>query len=272
MIAVKWTTYDDTEIDFFSVYRSIPGFVIPFPNALVAGNEFIFSATSPDIQKLVLTASDIDSFVTLVNTKGRGVEARKSYDETKVYIRATAQKNPRIKTFKCSALQSLGITPTIYAPAVTWEKVAEVLWEEGETSYQFDDEDGSYLDVYYVTSSIGVVESIPSIIMPVLPNNPSLCALEARFVDPQGKPVQNVMVRATLYVPERGGISISPVVQRSDVYGRVNLPLLQSQQYLLEIPAVGYNWVIDVPQEASANILSLPATVVQLFSPFGDPS
>lgn len=271
MISLEWSVFTDTAVDSFNVYRSIPGWILPFPNGLADGDRLIFSATSPDIQNILIPSSDIDTFVNTINTKARGLVATKSQDETKVYIRATAKKNAKLKTYNCSALKSMGIAPAIYAVGVEWELVDNVLYDQGTVDYLLNDPDGSIYDLYKATSVTGSQESVPSIIVPVIPDNPNLCVLEARFVDPVGKPVQNVMVRATLYVPEQGGIAVSPVVQNSDAYGRVSMPLLQNRQYLIEIPAIGYNWVVDIPEQGSANILSLPATLKHLFSPFGDP-
>lgn len=271
MIALEWSVFDDTEVDSFKVYRSVPGWVLPFPNGLADGDELIFSATSPDIQKIKFPSSDIDTFVNTLNAQARGLEARKSQDETKVYIRAIAKRNAKIKTYSCSALKSMDIAPQIYAVGVSWELVDTVMFDEEIETYLLNDPEGTIYDLYKAVSVSGMQESLPSIIVPVVPDNPHLCFLEARFVDPAGKPVQNVVVRATLYVPEQGGIAVSPVVQHSDAYGRVSLPLLQCRQYLMEIPAIGYNWVVDIPEQASANILSLPATLKHLFSPFGDP-
>jgi hypothetical protein len=72
------------------------------------------------------------------------------------------------------------------------------------------------------------------------------------------------------------GIESSTVSQQvtvfSDEFGRIGLPLIQGQLYLLQIPAIGYNGYIEVPAQASVNLADLAISLKPQFTPYGDPT
>lgn len=268
MNKLTWYNYDNTDADSFNVYRSVPGFAFSFSD-LSPGVIFKFAATSPDMQQIAVNTSNIDAAVDSLNT-GRGIEARKTTDGTSIIIRLTAQKGARLKLYSCSFLTDINIPPQIIVPGLTFSQVGSAAFVEGSEPYVFEDDDGSFLDSYYLTSVKDSVESVPSMIRGPLIDGINYCVVEARFIDIQGRPVRGVELTAEPATLDESGFSTNKVTVISDAYGRVALPLLQCQQYVLHAPAIGYNQYIEVPEINFLDLTKYPASSHPEFSPFGD--
>lgn len=278
MIHVKWTAFDDATCDQFNIYRSIPGFTITFPQTSIAGTELRLQVTSPDTQIIPITSNVAADVVNDINSVIKGAMALLSDDGNHVFVRATATKNIRVKLLSCTFATAAGITPRIILPESEWEQIASVARIPNEVSYDYEDPDGQFSDSYRVTSVIAMVESLPSLIKrPSLPS-PAVCAIEGRALSIHGTPLANSLVRAKPYIMAdfEDSAFLPPQNQflttRTDVYGRFSINLLQTHVYLLEIPSVGYNDIIEVPASDWGRVVTLTATSKHWFNPgSGDP-
>lgn len=271
MIDLSWLKYDDADADSYKVYRAVPGFIIPFPNSLATGDQFIFSATSADIQTITLGSVSIANVAAQLAT-AKGLEISTNQAGTAIFVRLLATREPRLKLYSCSALTSLGMPPQTIVPELNFVQIASVPIVNTTTEYSYSDADGSPLDSYRITSATGSSESIPSVVVsPVLPGY-DFCAIETRFIDVVGRPVVGVEVIAEVATPFCDSTVRQKVTVKSDTFGRINFPLMQGQQYVLHIPAIGYNEYVTVPAQAAVNLADLTITLQPQFSPFGDPA
>jgi hypothetical protein len=264
---LTWFNYDDTSADtIFGVYRSIPGIEFLF-SSLSANPKFRFAATSPDIQEITIDTSNIDAAVASLNA-GKGIKANKTSDGLSIQIRLTAQSNARLKFYSCTFIEDLNIAPnTIIVPGLNFQQLDTVAYIETVEPYEFEDVDGDFMDLYYVTTILDGKESIPSIeIAPLLPGV-NYCITEARFIDVQGRPVHGVEMTAEPAYLDTQSMSANKVKVVSDAYGRVSLPLVQCQYYVLHIPAIGYNQFIKVPQADFLDITKWPASMDPEYTP-----
>jgi len=265
---ITWFNYADTDPSvIFNVYRSIPGFEFLF-SALSANPNFRFAATSPDVQEVIVSTTNIDAAVTSLNA-ARGIKATKTSDNLSIQVRLTAQSSARLKMYKCTLLEDLNIASgTIIVPGMNFKLLGPVAYDVDAEPYAFEDDDGSYLDMYHITSTFAGEESIPSIEASPLLTGINYCVAEARFIDIQGRPVHGVEMIAEPALLDGGRLSTNKIKVISDAYGRVSVPLIQGQQYVLHIPAIGYNQFINVPLDANfLDITQWPATQGPEFSP-----
>jgi hypothetical protein len=258
-------------VDTYNVYRSVPGLVVDFPNALQVGDALRLAVVSPDIQTVTFTGTSAEDFADDINAQVRGLKASASTDGASVALRLTGGRG-RIKFFKSPGLANLGLAPKIVVPRLEFSLVGSVsgTLDPQEDTINFSDETGDILDTYRVTSVTSGVESLPSASFSPQIIGADLCVVEARFITPNGRPIEGVSTRAKLAYPDGSGVGDSIIEVYSDVYGRVALPLLQGHQYILAIPAIGYNETIDVPKTRWLDLSTWPATLKALFSPFGD--
>lgn len=269
MNKLTWYNYNDTDADSFNIYWSVPGVVFPF-SSLSTQSQMRFAATSPDLQEVTIDTTSIDTAVASINAKAKGIRAYKNAAGTDIIIRLLARTNARLKIYSCSWADDIGIEPQIIVPELNYILIDNVPFVTGEDPYEYDHDDGDTLDVYMIKSVTGVVESIPSItIRPMLPGI-AYCLLEARFIDIQGRPVRGVMVTAEPSVLDTSSLSSNKVTVYSDSFGRVSLPLIQCQHYVLHIPAVGYNKHVEVPELPYINLTDYLGSTKPEFSPFGD--
>ena len=276
MISLNWDTYADTDCDSFNVYRSVPGFILSYPNDLSAGDVLTFSATDGAIQNITFSAVDIDSVVAIFNDAALGVVATKIQAGTAIIFRITATANPKLKLYACTFLTDADIeAPSIIVPDMNFTLIGNVVTVDNTTNYSFSDPDGTQYDSYEITSVTDSVESLPSIVQSPLIGTDILCVVEGRFCDSQNRPVVGLKINAqvstqTAYADGRGiyGDAISAT---TDEYGRFSIALTQNTVYLLSIPDVGYNWNVCIPALPSTEIVYLVPSTEADFSPFGDP-
>jgi hypothetical protein len=274
---VRWHVFDDADVDSFNVYRAITGLTVTFPNALQSGDKLTFAATSPQQQTVTLRpdAPSIDTVLADINSQAKGIEASKSTDNTELFIRCTAKTNPKLKLFSCSFLTHLGEQPRIIVAKLEWSVVGNVLFEEGTSAYGFDDENGDPLDWYHVTSIKDSVESIPSQDQQALLVPEDFCVVEGRIVDIQNNPISGAEVKASIMIPvgtsDNAGITVQSKSMVSDSLGRWNLPILQKQQVLFEIPAIRYNQVVEIPEQPYILFKDLKPLNDHYFAPAGEP-
>lgn len=272
MTTISWNVFDDSTPDSFNVYRAITGLEINFPNSLAVGNILLFQATTKDLQKLTVTATDIDSIVTLLNA-GKGIKATKY--GTKILVRCTARENPKIKIQPCSFAANAGVASGLYAPKQNFELIGNVPFVLNQSTYSFSDAEGDPLDWYHITALTGSDESVPSIDQQPIIAPPDLCVVEGRITDLQNNPVVGVLVDARIEIPvgevENTGIVIPNITTLTDCLGRWSLPLLRNQLVLFQIEAIGYNEVLAVPDAPFALFKDLKPVDDHLFAPGGDP-
>lgn len=275
MISIAWAAYDDVDCDSFNVYRSVPGFVVPFPNALQVNDELRFAATSPDIQTITFTAVDIDSVVTQFNAAAKGMYAAKTDAGDAIIFRLNATSKAKLKLYNCLFLDHVSQSARIIVPELEWALLDNVPLVVNVFEYDYSDLDGTELDSYRITSVSGVEESLPSLVQKPVIGVDLLCAVEGRVVDSVNRPVQGLIVRAEVRVPmaqtDGHGLDGHPVEVKTDDFGRFTIYLPRCGVYLLQIPAVGYNETIQVPDQASAGFLDIIPTLAGRFSPFEDP-
>lgn len=275
MIDMAWDTFDDATCTAFNVYRAVPGFIVDFPNSLAANDTLVFSATSPTIQKISFPTVTIDAVVAQFNDLALGIVATKNQAGNAIIFRLSGKRHPRLKLYACTFLTDTGEVPRTIVPRLEWELVGTVTFVSGTTSYTFSDADGTEYDSYRITSVVGSTESLPSLVQAPQIGTSLLCAIEGRVVANANNPVHHLEVRAKIQVPmdcqDGHGIDGKYTFVYTDLYGRFTIYLPRCKGYLLQIPAVGYNESIIVPDQASANFLDIVPTLANDFSPFGDP-
>jgi hypothetical protein len=275
MITIGWDAFTDATATSFNVYRSLPGITIAFPNTLTIGDVFTFSATSVDIQNITFTAVDIDSVVSQFNANALGAYAVKDAGGTNILIRTTATTKAKLKLYACTFLTHIGQAPRTVVPALEWALIGSVAFLTNTYSYTFTDSDGIELDSYKITSVVSSIESLPSLIQRPQVGAGLLCAIEGRVCDSQNRAVVGLVIRAEPRIPETSsdghGIDYHRSQVCTDGFGRFSLYLPRNETYLLQIPDIGYNETICVPDLPSAGFLDVIPTLAGRFSPFGDP-
>jgi len=248
-----WSTFADANCDSFNIYRAITGIAVTFPNALQTGDIFLFSATSPTQQTVQITATDITSVASAINTKAKGIKASISQTGTTLFIRCTANKDAKLKLYSCTFLTHTDQTVRIITPHSEFNFIASSPRVSGIYDYQYPDVNGDVSDWYYMTSVNSGVESLPTQNMQALPNPNTLCVVEGRVIDLQNRPITGAQVLVQSLPPvgmaNNSGIFLPNVIAVTDMYGRWTLPLIQCQSVLFRIPSISYNQVVVIPAQ-----------------------
>ena len=276
---ILWNIFSDAVVDSFNIYRSITGITVTFPNSLAAGDTLVFAATSPKKQTVTLSVGvpTIDTVLADINAQAHGLKAVKSTSGTTLYIRCTSNTNPKLKLYPCTFLTHTGQTVRIIAPKSEWSLLTSLGTILNQTAYDYPDPNGDSTDWYRITTVTGIIESLPSqdqkaSVVPGVPG--SFCVVEGRVIDLQNRPVASAHVRATIMIPvgvnSNSGVTKRRKVVITDSFGRWSMPILQKQQVLFEIPAIGYNQVIKVPEENFALFKDLAANNDYYFNPAGE--
>lgn len=276
---LKWYKFDDTDATEYRVYRSIHGFKVAFPNSLMVGDELIFSATNKDIQKVLISSTDIGAIANNINNQAKGLRADVAANGYELLIRTIADTNPKLKLYKCSFLNNAGIVPGLISPATVWEKIATIPLVSDQTTYEFEDVDGFALDYYKVSSATDVIEHIPSVSQQSVIAPEDSCVIEGRVIDNSNRPVIGAEVRVGIKVPvgvqQNSGI-LAPNAGTKTVFtdeiGRWSVPVLRNQLYLFQIPVIGYNEVIQTPDAPFILFRQLVPVKDHLFSISGEPN
>lgn len=267
MNTITWFNYDDTDADVFKIYRSIPGIQFLFSSLVTSSPSFRFSATSSEVQEILLDTSNIDNLVLSLN-QGRGITSRKTQDGLSVQIRLTAKKDARLKIFKCGFAEDLGIPAgTLFVPQLSFSLIATEPYVDQVLPYEYEDVDGTEFDSYRISSVKSGVETHPSYTQQPLIPGVDYCIAEARFIDIQGRPVHGVEMTAEPAVLDTSGLTANKITVKSDKLGRVALPLCQRQEYVLHIPAIGYNQFISVPEADFIDITKWAASTKPELNP-----
>lgn len=275
MIELDWTAFTDYTANSFNVYRAIPGLIIAFPNGLQVGDILTFAATSVDQQSVTFSAVDINSFVAQFNAGAQGAYAVIDQSGNNVLIRTTATQKAKLKIYPCTAATDLLITPRTIVPALEWGLLTNVPTLLNTYDYSYVDLDGTEFDAYRITSVVGLIESIPSLVQFPQIGADTLCAIEGRVCDSQNRPVVGMLIQGTPRLPETysdgHGVDVHSVQTYTDGFGRFTLYLSRKAIYLLQIPNVGYNETICVPDLPAAGFADIIPTLAGRFSPYGDP-
>jgi hypothetical protein len=273
-VIINWTSYDDSTATSFNIYRAITGISVTFPNSLQSGDVFQFSATSQTVQKVTIGATDITSVATAINTQAQGLQATVSQSGLILFIRCTATLNPKLKLYPCTFLTDTGIPVQIIGPKMNPALVTTVSANTPPYNYSYNDPDGSPYDWYYITSVVSSVESIPSIWQQPLVVPGMLCVVEGRVKTVQNSPIVGAIIKASpiggVAVSDDSGLTFPPVTVYTDQYGRWTLPVLQGTQILFQIPAIGYNQVVEIPAQPYMLFSNLVPVNDYYFSPDGD--
>ena len=275
MNQINFDTFYNSTATSFNIYRSVPGFVLAYPNGLQVGDTITFCATSPVQQSITFTAVDKASVVSQFNAQAKGAFAALSSDGASVIFRVVARCNPKFRLYPCTFATDVGQTPRTIVPGLEWAVIGTVTPVSGTYSYSASDVDGTQYDMYKVTSVVGSTESLPSLAQLPQLGTAELCAVEGRIADSQNRPVVGLKVRAEIRIPMAStcehGIDGDQREVFTDAYGRFTIYLSQCRIYLFQIPAIGYNQTVQIPDAASVNFLDLCPTTKAQFSPFGDP-
>lgn len=251
---LRWYNYGTTPPTSFNIYRAVTGLVVEFPGGLVSGDKLVFSATSPTIQTIAIGSVAIDSVVALINAKAKGIVASKSTSGDKLYLRCTAEAGAKFKLLPCDFSYNTEQDARIIGPAMEYELIDSIPYVSGQDAYEYADNTGHPLDWYHITTVTGAVESEASLDFQAIQDD-GLCIVEGQIVNLSGRGVFNSEVSVKIIVPvqedtaRNQAISQNSISTISDHMGRWRLPLLRSQQVLLQIPAIGYNQVVTVPDQ-----------------------
>jgi hypothetical protein len=275
---LKWYQYSDSDAVSFNVYRSIMGFKVPFPNSLEVGDVLIFSATSRDIQRVTISSTSIAAVAENINNQASGLKATVGTNGTDLYIRTTS-KEPKLKLYPCTFLTNVGIAPAVFFPQTNYVLLTNITAYPAQNLYTYTDPDGDPLDFYYVTSLTATVESIPTIALQGVVAPADLCVIEGRVIDFQNNPVPSAVIKASTIAPvNHSGNSADAVTPKgeirflTDLLGRWSMVVQQNQLLLLNIEAIGYNEVIQVPLAPFILFNQLVPVKDYLFSISGDPN
>lgn len=275
MNVINWSTFDDSAVDSFNIYRAVTGLVVTFPNSLQSGDVLQFAATSPTVQKVTFSATDINSVAGAINAQAKGLTAAVNQAGTTLFIRCGAAENPKLKLYPCTFLTHTSQAVRIVVPKLEFSLLASVPGVLAPSSYSYTDADGDPLDWYYITSVKSSVESIPSIYQKPVITPEAVCTVEGRIIDVQNNPIRDAEVRVSpiggVDSSDDAGIVTPAICAFTDDYGRWSLPLLQNQQLLFQIPAIGYNQVCAVPAQSFCLFENLSPVNDYYFSPTGEP-
>lgn len=274
MIAFNWDTFNNANCESYNVYRAITGIVVN-PASLTPGDVLTFSATSVTIQNITFSAVDVSSIVSIFNASSVGALATASNDGTKVFLRATARRSPRFRVYACTFATHASQAPRIIVPNLEWMPINNTVRTMDIFSYSYIDLDGYLLDSYRVSSITSSVESFPSNLTAPIIGSASLCVVEGRLSDAQNRPLVGAKIKVRISTPmERvqfQGVDGVLLEAKTDAYGRFSIPLTRCKVYLFQIPDVGYNESVEIPDVASINFLRLRPTTEDQYSPYGDP-
>lgn len=256
LITLRWNTFDDAAPDSFNVYRSFVGLTIDFPNDLAVGDKLIFAVTSETRQTITLARTTIAQVVEDINAQAHGLVATKNTANTKLFLRATASVNPKLKLYPCAFLTNTDQAVRLIGPKSEFSLVGNVPFVAGTSEYSFEDADGDSLDFYHLTTVTGSDESIPSIDLQPIVIPAEVCTVEGRVIDGQNRPIVSVVVKATVVIPvgmeQNSSIIPTPVQILTDSLGRWSLSFIRCQLVLFQIEAVGYNQVVSIPNLSAA--------------------
>lgn len=273
-VTINWTSYVDSTVDSFKIYRAITGISVPFPNSLQTGDTFSFSATSQTVQRVTIGATDIASVAAAINSQAQGLQATASQSGLILFVRCTATINPKLKLYPCPFLAHTGIPVQIVVPQLNPTLVTTVASVTPPHNYSYADADGSPYDWYYITSVTSSIESIPSIWQQPLVTPGTLCVVEGRVKTIQNSPIVGALVKASpiggVAVSDDSGLTFPPITAYSDSFGRWTIPVLQGTQILFQIPAIGYNQVVEIPAQPYMLFSNLVPVNDYYFSPDGD--
>jgi hypothetical protein len=225
-------------------------------------------------QYLTVNNTDIDSVVALFS-QAKGINAFKSADETKIYVRAVAQHS-KIKIYPCKFATHIGINPGYIVENTNFVNIGSLARVNDVLDYSFSDPDGEMFDSYAVSSTKDGSESVLSAKMTPTLATESLCFVAGRVVDSANNPIVGVDVKWRLKISydKMNSLTFEGNEEnhtKTDIYGRFLIAIPRNKQYLLEIESVGYNEVVDIPDQPFANVLDLALTKKHNYSPSGDP-
>lgn len=274
---IKLREFTSTLPDLFNVYRAITGFTVSFPNTLAASDYLLFQVFSTELQKVVLTAGDIDTVVSDINSQAKGIKAFKNLAGDKILIRTVSNSNPSLKTFDCPFLDKVGIDPQQYVERDAFELVGTVIPVSGTFDYSFTDPDGADNDWYYYTRVVGSNEIDPSADFQPSMFDDSLCIITGSLKTLDNKPIAGSAISAKIEVPPRQVATATPTAGKyaveamSDINGMVAIPAYRGSLVLLQIDSIGYNEVVIVPDEPFALFEDLQPVNDHKFAENGDP-
>jgi hypothetical protein len=275
----RWHTYLDTDADSFNLYRSIVGIIVPFPNSLTIGDKLVFSVTSNDVQKVILTATDIDTVVSDINENGNGVIAMKDVGGTNLLIRSKSKIDPRFKLYPCTFATNTSQTPRSILPRTEFNLLANIAFVNTQSDYEYEDVDGYCNDWYRITTIKGANESKPSQAQPVIDAD-DICVVEGSLADLKSDPVAGVVIKAIIAVPvgtgsypghfDNAGLIKKEISTVTDEEGRWSFGVMKSKLVIFQIEDIGYNQAINVPNQPYILFKDLIATNDHYYNPPGE--
>lgn len=274
---VQWFTYANADATKSNLYRSVTGLHARYTGNIVAGDKLVFAATSPALQTITFTGGNIDTVVANINAQGKGIKAKKSDDCRYIFIRCTARTNPRFKLVRCQFATKTNETPRTITPHTEWHQVTETFLTPGEHTYTYYDVDGEPEDWYRLTTTApDCEESLPTHPLKAIGANAENCTITGRIqgldnVDLEGHEVSaEVMGTHGINTADLSEVSEEKIMTYTDEYGRWSISPIKNQLILLEIPSIGYNEVIRVPDQVYVLFTDLVPVNDHYYSPDGE--
>ncbi|NBO56173.1 MAG: hypothetical protein EBU84_16640 [Actinobacteria bacterium] len=276
---VQWYTHLDATIFYSTLYRSVTGLYFQFPDNIAIGDKLIFAATSPVIQTVTITNTTIEGVAADINKQGKGVKATVSYDCQHLFIRCTAKNNAKFKLLKCTFATKAGQAPRTVMPRTEFHKIRDFYATVNTHTYTYYDSEGEPDDWYRLTTTSlppHCEESLPTQSMKAIASSGDACTVDGRIQsldteDLEGREVSAEVMGNTAFNPnDQSAISEEKITTYTDELGRWALSLTKNQLVLLEIPSIGYNEVVRIPDQAYVLFTDLQPVNDHYYSPDGE--
>ncbi|NBO09642.1 MAG: ankyrin repeat domain-containing protein [Actinobacteria bacterium] len=214
-----------------------------------------------------------------INKQGKGVKATVSYDCQHLFIRCTAKNNAKFKLLKCTFATKAGQAPRTVMPRTEFHKIRDFYATVNTHTYTYYDSEGEPDDWYRLTTTSlppHCEESLPTQSMKAIASSGDACTVDGRIQsldteDLEGREVSAEVMGNTAFNPnDQSAISEEKITTYTDELGRWALSLTKNQLVLLEIPSIGYNEVVRIPDQAYVLFTDLQPVNDHYYSPDGE--
>ena len=156
-------------------------------------------------------------------------------------------------------------------------KIAEVPNPAEGGVIEYIDNDGSVYDYYKISSKDqSNQESAPTAAKQAAPCRQPVCLIHGKLIDGRGFAIPDQEVKAVIDYPpgvhnaSLGGVTREEISTLSQIDGTFEFELIQGGWYRVEIPAVEFARVVNIPDEATANLFDLEFEEKDSINPGGD--
>lgn len=260
MITLKWAPIVGADVASYRVYKSMIGFMADL-NPTAAGKTLLLKVKGGPLQTVTFTADLIASF----NAAVSGASAYPSATTGKFLVRGDDRSvTGSVEIVGGTALIALGLSPRVITDKSHADLIATVEAPEDQKQVvSFIDQDGTSDDYYSLATvdSQGAVSDLAALTKPTSPSGP-LCSIEGQVVNPAGMPVVDAKVRVrVINAPNKANAKAyvnQQVLQTlSDPSGNFRISVLQGCIARIEIPEIGYDQPVKIPEESFALLSEL---------------